>query len=93
MIDQGKEDIKSDYGSISPASVSTILRKIIEIEQQGATSFFGEPSLDVQDLLQTRDDKGVINVLRINDIPDKPKFFSTFMLALLAELYMTLPEE
>ena len=94
MIDQGKQEIKSDYGTISPASVSTIMRKIIEIQQQGADMFFGEPSLEIQDLIQTNaDGKGIINILRIDDIPDRPKFFSTRMLALLTELYVTCPEE
>ena len=94
MIDQGKQEIKSEYWSISPSSVSIILRKIIEIQQQWADLFFGEPSLEVSDLIRTDPQgRGIINTLRINDIPDRPKFFSTCMLALLAELYATCPEE
>lgn len=90
---EGKKDLADNYGAISPASLGTILRAIVALEQQGATSFFGEPSFDVQDLLQTRGGKGVVNVLRVNDIQNQPQLFSTFMLSLFAEIYMTFPEE
>ncbi|MGA9213372.1 helicase HerA-like domain-containing protein [Kaistella sp.] len=91
--DQGKADLKGSYGSISPASLGAILRSIVALEQQGATEFFGEPSFDVHDLLQTRDGKGVVNILRVQNIQSQPQLFSTFMLSLFAEIYMTLPEE
>lgn len=90
--EEGKKELTSNYGSISPASLGAILRKIIALEQQGATSFFGEPSFDVMDLMKTQDGKGVVNVLRLTDIQNKPSLFSTFMLSLLAEVYETLPE-
>ncbi len=64
----GKKELAYNYGSISPASLGAILRSIVAMEQQGATSFFGEPSFDVEDLLQTRGGKGVVNVLRVADI-------------------------
>ncbi|QCX52997.1 helicase HerA-like domain-containing protein [Elizabethkingia sp. JS20170427COW] len=89
---QGKEEIKSNYGSISPASLGAILRSIVALEQQGAGSFFGELSFEVEDLLQMRDGLGVINVLRVVDLQSKPQLFSTFMLSLLAEVYMKFPE-
>ncbi|MFC6269107.1 helicase HerA-like domain-containing protein [Frigoriflavimonas asaccharolytica] len=91
--DQGKADLKSNYGSISSASLGAILRSIVALEQQGATGFFGEPSFDVHDLLQTRDGKGVVNILRVQNIQSQPQLFSTFMLSLFAEIYMTFPEE
>lgn len=91
--DQGKADLKANYGSISPASLGAILRSIVALEQQGATSFFGEPSFDVEDLLHQREGKGVVNILRVSDIQSKPQLFSTFMLSLFAEIYMTFPEE
>ena len=91
--DQGKADLKSNYGAISPASLGAILRSIVALEQQGATEFFGEPSFDVHDLLQTRDGKGVVNILRVGNIQSQPQLFSTFMLSLFAEIYMTFPEE
>lgn len=90
---QGKAALAKDYGSISPASLGAIQRSIVALEQQGATSFFGEPSFDVEDLLQRREGKGVINILRVGDIQSKPQLFSTFMLSLFAEIYMTFPEE
>ena len=90
---QGKADLSNNYGSISPASLGAILRSIVALEQQGAASFFGETSFDVEDLLQTRDGKGVVNILRVANIQSKPQLFSTFMLSLFAEIYMTFPEE
>lgn len=91
--DQGKADLKANYGSISPASLGAILRSIVALEQQGATAFFGETSFDVNDLLQTREGKGVVNILRVQNIQSQPQLFSTFMLSLFAEIYMTFPEE
>ncbi|MBL7950995.1 MAG: DUF853 family protein [Flavobacteriales bacterium] len=90
--DEGKEAIRKQYGQVSSATVNIILRKLIEIEQQGADTFFGERSFDVQDLLAQRDGKGVVHIVRLTDIQDKPKLFSTFMLCLLAEIYQTFPE-
>ena len=92
-IEEGKDEIEKNYGRMSPASISTIMRKILEIEQQGADQFFGERSFDVKDLIQRRDGKGVVSILRLTDIQDKPKLFSTFMLCLLAEVYNTFPEQ
>ncbi|MCB9168153.1 MAG: DUF853 family protein [Flavobacteriales bacterium] len=89
---EGKDEVQKTYGQVSPASVNTILRKVIEIEQQGAERFFGERSFDVEDLLQLRDGKGVAHIVRLTDIQDKPRLFSTFMLCLLAEIYNTFPE-
>ncbi|MFT6167552.1 MAG: DNA helicase HerA-like ATPase [Vicingaceae bacterium] len=90
----GKEAFSEEYGSISKTSVSTILRKILELETQGAEKFFQELSFDVDDLVRyDRHGKGVISVVRLADIKDKPKLFSTFMLSLLAEIYSTFPEQ
>jgi len=65
----------------------------VALEQQGADKFFGELSFDPEDLLEKRGGKGVINILRVTDIQDKPNLFSTFMLGLLAEIYNTFPEQ
>ncbi len=92
VTDEGKDDIRKVYGQVSPATVNIILRKLIEIEQQGADEFFGERSFDVNDLLATRDGKGVVSIVRLTDIQDRPRLFSTFMLCLLAEIYSTFPE-
>lgn len=91
--EEGKANFKKEYGSVSGASVGAILRRIVALEQQGASKFFGEPSFEVEDLMRTKDGKGVINIVRLVDIQDKPSLFSTFMLSLLAEIYTNLPEE
>ncbi len=91
---EGKKELEKDYGRISTASTGSILRKIVELEQQGADLFFGERSFDVQDLCRIDENgRGVINIIRLTDIQDKPKLFSTFMLSLLAEIYGTFPEQ
>ncbi|MEZ4807877.1 MAG: helicase HerA-like domain-containing protein [Flavobacteriales bacterium] len=92
VTDEGKEEIKKQYGQVSSATVNIILRKLIEIEQQGADRFFGERSFEVDDLLASRDGRGVVSIVRLTDIQDRPKLFSTFMLCLLAEIYNTFPE-
>lgn len=92
--DEGKAEIEKLYGKISTTSTGTILRKVIELQQQGADIFFGEKSFEVDDLMRmSNDGRGMINVLRVADLQDKPKLFSSFMLQMLAELYGSCPEE
>lgn len=94
VSNEGKAAIEKEYGKISTTSTGTILRKVIELQQQGADVFFGEPSFEVDDLMRISDDgRGIISILRVTDMQNRPKLFSTFMLSLLAELYATLPEE
>ncbi len=94
VSNEGKDAITAEYGAVSPATIGTILRKVIELEQQGADLFFGERSFDVDDLTRLDENgRGYISILRVTDIQDKPKLFSTFMLQLLAEIYATFPEE
>lgn len=88
----GAAEIKNDYGKISTATASTILRKIVALEQQGVNHLFGEKSFDIDDLFEKVDGRGVISLLNVSDIQSQPAVFSTFMLALLAELYQSLPE-
>lgn len=94
LTSDGKEEIEKEYGLISVQSASAVIRKIIELEEQGAEKFFGELSFQVDDLLR-RDEKGqgVISIIRLSDIQGRPKLFSTFMLSLLGEIYTTFPEE
>lgn len=89
---KGAAEIKNDYGKISSATSGTILRKIVSLEQQGVDHLFGEPSFDVDDLFEKVDGQGVISILNVSDIQSQPAVFSTFMLALLAEIYQSLPE-
>lgn len=92
--EEGKTEIAREYGRISPASAGSILRKIVQLEQQGGDLFFGEKSFDTDDLLRVdQNGNGYINIVRLTDIQDRPKLFSTFMLCLLAEIYSTFPEQ
>lgn len=94
ISNEGKAEIEAVYGKISTTSTGTILRKVIELQQQGADLFFGEKSFEVDDLMRISDDgRGVISIVRVAELQDRPKLFSTFMLQLLAELYATCPEE
>ncbi|SHI70903.1 helicase HerA-like domain-containing protein [Flavobacterium haoranii] len=92
--EEGKAEFTAEYGRISTASTGTILRKVIELEQQDADLFFGEKSFEIDDLMRIdKNGFGYINIIRLTDIQDKPKLFSTFMLSLLAEIYNTMPEK
>lgn len=94
VSDEGKAELEKTYGKISTTSTGTILRKVIELQQQGADVFFGEKSFEVDDLMRISEDgRGMISIVRVTDLQDRPKLFSTFMLQLLAELYASCPEE
>jgi DNA helicase HerA-like ATPase len=89
---EGKS-VLDQYGGMSPATVGVLLRKMVELEQQGADQFFGEPEFDVRDFLHvTSDGRGVITSLELADAQERPALFSTFLMWLLAELYQNLPE-
>lgn len=91
--DEGKAALQENYGLASTASIGAIMRKLLEIEQQGADVFFGEPSFDVNDLLRVNDKGlGYCNILRLSDLQSKPGLFSSFMLCLMAEIYEKFPE-
>lgn len=91
---EGKKELESTYGRISTSSTGSILRKIVALEQQGGDLFFGERSFEVKDLTRVDDEgRGIISILRLTDIQDKPQLFSTFMMQLLAEIYNTFPEQ
>ena len=87
----GKEDLKQ-YGGMSPATVGVLVRKMVELEQQGAARFFGEPELDIDDLLRTVDGRGIVNVLTLSDVQDKPRLYSAFLMWLLGQFYNRMPE-
>ena len=89
--DEGKP-VLEEYGGISKASVGVVLRSILTLEEAGAGAFFGEPAFDVADLLRRDGGGGVISLLGLADVMDRPRLFSTFMLWLLARLFATLPE-
>ena len=92
LTEQGAETLK-DYGGMSKQTVGVLLREMVELEQQGAQAFFGEPEFDLTDLMQTeRDGRGLVSVLELQDVQDRPALFSTFMMWMLARLYHELPE-
>ena len=94
ITEEGKEEIEENYGKISTSTTGIILRKIIELEQQGGDIFFGEKSFEIDDFMRIDENgKGYVNIIRLTDIQDKPKLFSTFMLSLLAEIYQQMPEK
>ena len=94
VADEGKEEFEKEYGLISTSSLGSIMRKVVELEQQGAELFFGERSFDVNDLCRFDEEgRGIVSIVRLTDIQDRPKLFSTFMLQMLAEIYATFPEE
>ena len=90
--DDGKA-VLEDLGGISSASLGVILRSIVTLEQEGAGDFFGEPEFDVDDLLRTAlDGRGIVTLLEVADVMDRPRLYSTFVLWMLAQLYEGLPE-
>ena len=89
--DDGKAELKQ-YGGMSPATVGVLVRKMVELEQQGADRFFGEPELDIHDLLRVVDGRGAVNILSLADVQDKPRLWSTFLMWLLGQFYYRMPE-
>ena len=86
------KEYTTKYGNISSATIGAIQRALLQLESQGAERFFGEPSFDIFDLLQTEGGKGVMSVLAADKLMLQPKLYSTFLLWLMSELYSTLPE-
>ena len=94
ISNEGRDEVEAEYGRVSTASVGAIVRKLIALEQQGAERFFGEKSFDVDDLRRIDDNGyGMVSILRLTDLQDRPHLFSTFMMSLLAEIYSTFPEQ
>jgi len=91
LTGEGQNDLK-DYGGLSTTTVGVLLRDMVQLEQQGAQAFFGEPEFNLADLIQQRNGRGLVSILELTDVQDKPALFSTFMLWMLARLYHDLPE-
>jgi len=91
-VAKNAKEYSAQYGNISTASVGAIQRALLQLEAQGADKFFGEPSFDIYDLLQTDGGKGIMSVLAADKLMLQPKLYSTFLLWLISELYSTLPE-
>lgn len=92
-IGKNRNEFTLSYGNISAASIGSIQRNLIVLEQQGAEHFFGEPAFDIYDLMQTDSNgKGVLNILAADKLMQSPRIYSTFLLWLLSELFEELPE-
>ena len=91
-VSQHAKEYTTKYGNISTPTIGAIQRALLQLENQGAEKFFGEPSFDIYDLMQTEGGKGIMNVLAADKLMMQPKLYSTFLLWLLSELYSTLPE-
>lgn len=93
FVGDNSESLKTTYGNVSKASIGAIQRSLLEMEHQGSVNFFGEPMLDINDLIQTdRKGRGVINILAADKLMNSPKLYSMFLLWLLSELFEILPE-
>jgi len=91
-VGENASQFTTDYGNISPASIGAIQRGVLALEQQGGDKFFGEPALALDDLMQTDNGKGVINILVADKLLSSPRLYSTFLLWMLSELFENLPE-
>ena len=91
-VSKHAKEYTTKYGNISAQTIGAIQRALLQLETQGADKFFGEPSFDIYDLMQTEGGKGIMNVLAADKLMMQPKLYSTFLLWLLSELYSTLPE-
>ena len=91
-VSKHAKEYTTKYGNISTATIGAIQRALLQLESQGADKFFGLPSFDIYDLMQTEGGKGIMNVLAADKLMLQPKLYSTFLLWLLSELYTTLPE-
>lgn len=89
---EGISEVVKKYGALSGASVGTILRQVLQLETEGGGTFFGEPSLDLNDLIGINNGKGMISLINLKDVQDKPRLFSTLMLFLLVQTYASFPE-
>ncbi|MDO9602116.1 MAG: DUF853 family protein [Rhodocyclaceae bacterium] len=91
-VGENAATFKTQYGNVSAASIGAIQRGLLTLEAQGGDRFFGEPMLDIADLMQTQDGRGVVNILAADQLMNSPKLYATFLLWLLAELFEQLPE-
>ena len=91
-VGDNASEFTTEYGNVSAASIGAIQRGLLQIEQQGADKFFGEPMLDISDFMQTVDSQGVINILAADQLMNAPRLYATFLLWMLSELFELLPE-
>jgi DNA helicase HerA-like ATPase len=85
-------EVRTQYGNVSAASIGAIQRGLLQLEEQGGTKFFGEPMLNIDDLMQAIDGRGVVNILAADRLMNNPRLYACFLLWMLAELFENLPE-
>ncbi len=91
-VSENAKELSAKYGNVSTTTVAAIQRKLLQLAQEGAESLFGEPALDIHDLMQTKNGMGVVNILASDVLIQKPRMYATFLLWLLSELFEQLPE-
>jgi len=92
FVGDNAAEIRTQYGNVSPASIGAIQRGLLQLEEQGGEKFFGEPMLNIEDLMQTVDGRGVVNILAADKLMNNPRLYACFLLWMLAELFENLPE-
>ena len=91
-VGENAKTFTTEYGNVSAASIGAIQRGLLTFEEQGGDAFFGEPMLDINDLLQTQDGQGIVNILAADTLLTSPRLYATLLLWLLSELFEQLPE-
>jgi DNA helicase HerA-like ATPase len=92
FVADNASDLQKRYGNVATASIGAIQRQLLVLENQGAAKFFGEPALDITELMRTRDGRGIVNLLAADKLMENPRLYATFLLWLLSELFEELPE-
>lgn len=92
FVAENAKQFQMEYGNVSAASIGAIQRSLLTLENEGASNLFGEPALDLQDWIQTRDGRGVINILNAERLINSPRMYGAFLLWFMAELFEQLPE-
>jgi DNA helicase HerA-like ATPase len=92
-VGDNAKQFQTQYGNVSAASIGAIQRALLSLEEQGGAAFFGEPMLDIEDLIQTgADGRGMVNILAADKLMTSPRLYSTFLLWMLSELFERMPE-
>jgi len=92
FVSENRKELSLEYGNITPQSVGAIMRNLLVLEREGADEFFGEPALELKDLIRRKDAKGMVNILAADTLINSPRLYATFLLWLLSELFEELPE-
>ena len=92
QLAEDREEVSAEYGNVTSQSVAAIRRSLLKLERAGADEFFGEPALELDDIMKVEDGKGVINILAADELINSPALYSTFLLWLMSELFEELPE-